>query len=263
MARRLAAAALSLVAMLGFGRLSAADRPQIMTWQINGETRGALVYPPTKTLPGGKAPLVFSFHGHGDTAENYQTTELHLAFPEAIVVYPQGSPSPRDKYPGWQTEKGQDNDRDLRLVDVALASLRQKYAVDDSRIYSVGFSNGANFTYLLWAERPNVFAAFAAVAGRLRPSVQLKEPKPLVHIAGMRDQQIAYADQLAAIETARHVNGVSGKGRSCGDGCTLYESAAGAPVMTWIHAGGHEYPDGTSELITKFFREHAVRGATK
>ena len=29
---------------------------------------------------------------------------------------------------------------------------------------SAGFSNGANFTYLLWAERPEVFAAFAPVA---------------------------------------------------------------------------------------------------
>ena len=29
--------------------------------------------------------------------------------------------------------------------------------------------------------------------------------------------------------------------------------------MTWIHSGGHEYPDSTSERIAKFFREHPRR----
>ena len=31
------------------------------------------------------------------------------------------------------------------------------------------------------------------------------------------------------------------------------------PVMTWIHPGGHEYPDGTSERIAKFFRDHPLK----
>ena len=39
--------------------------------------------------------------------------------------------------------------------------------MDETRIYATGFSNGAGFTYLLWAARPTVFAAFAPVAGRL------------------------------------------------------------------------------------------------
>ena len=116
-------------------------------------------------------------------------------------------------------EKGQDDDRDLRLVDAALASLSDKFRVDETRIYSTGFSNGANFTYLLWAERPRVFAAFAPVAGRLRPSVQPALPKPLFHVAGKRDGTIRFSDQLDAIETARRVDSVTGKGASCGNGC--------------------------------------------
>ena len=107
---------------------------------------------------------------------------------------------------------GQDDDRDLALVDAALTSLREEFKVDEARIYSTGFSNGANFTYLLWAERPAVFAAFAPVAARLRPSVQLAQPRPIFHIAGTEDAQILYADQLSAIEAARRANGVTGKG---------------------------------------------------
>src|SRR5438552_1700162 len=222
-------------------RIFAIEIPQIMTWHLDGDTRRAIVYAPSADSPGGKAPLVFSFHGHGDNMQNFRHTAMHRAWPEAIVVYFQGLPSRRDGLAGWQVEKGQDDDRDLKLVDAALASLHDKFKVDEARIYSTGFSNGANFTYLLWAERPRVFAAFAAVAGRLRPSVQPTQPKPLLHIAGTRDATIRFADQQDAIETARRVDSATSKGAFCGNGCTIYGSPGAASVMTWIHAGGHEY----------------------
>lgn len=251
-------AAMMAVAALWTDALSA-QRPEAMTWKVDGQARRAIVYPPSSNVVGRPAPLVLSFHGHGDNAQNFQYTGLHRAWPEAIVVYFQGLPSSRDGLFGWQVEKGQDSDCDLKLVDAALASLREKFKVDDARIYSTGFSNGANFTYLLWAERPAVFAAFAPVAGRLRPSVQPAQPKPLLHIGGVRDVQIRFDDQRAAIETAKRVDGVKGEGASCGEGCTLFASPGGTPVMTWIHPGGHEYPDGTSELIAEFFRDHSKR----
>ena len=257
MTRQLANLTVIAAAMTLSARTLSAQRAEMTTWKVDGETRRAMVYAPLNPA-GGKAPLVFSFHGHGDDMQNFQHTDLHLAWPEAIVVYFDGLPSRRDGLAGWQVEKGQDDDRDLRLVDAALISLREKFKVDDTRIYSTGFSNGANFTYLLWAERPTVFAAFAPVAARLRPSVRLTQPKPLLHIAGTRDQQIPFADQQAAIETARRVDGVTGKGASCGGGCTIYRASSGPPVMTWIHSGGHEYPPSTSERIAKFFREHRL-----
>jgi polyhydroxybutyrate depolymerase len=231
---------------------------ETMTWKVAGETRQAIVYAPSVSSPSGKAPLVFSFHGRGDDMQNFQYTDMHKAWPEAIVVYFQGLPN-RDGLFGWQVEKGQDNDRDLKLVDAALASLRTKFKVDDARIYSTGFSNGASFTYLLWAERPGVFAAYAPVAGRLRPSVQLKQPKPLFHVAGRRDPQVLFSDQQQAIQAAIRVDGVAETRASCGQECTIYGAGSPAPVMTWIHQGGHIYPRDTSERIAKFFRELPVR----
>lgn len=240
------------VALLLAGRVASAE---LRTWTVDGVKREALVFAPSAPPAGGKLPLVLSFHGHGDDMENFQYTDLHRAWPDAIVVYFQGLPS-RDGYRGWQNEPGDYNDRDLKLVDAALASLRKTYSVDDDRIYATGFSNGAMFTYLLWAQRPAVFAAYAPVAGRLRPTVQLKQPRPLFHVAGERDAQVAFADQKAAIVTAVTVNGVRGQTKSCGDGCTLYGSGTPAPVMTWIHQGGHEYPQSTSARIAAFFHEH-------
>lgn len=228
---------------------------EVMTWKVEGDTREAIVYAPPASRGGEQVPVVFSFHGRGDDAQSFQYTNLHLAWPDAVVVYFQGLKT-RGGLAGWQVERGEANDRDLKLVDAALASLRQRYNVDEDRIYATGFSNGASFTYLLWAERPGVFAAFAPVAGRLRPSVQPSQPRPLFHVAGERDPQVLFSDQKAAMTIAIGVNGVRTTTTRCGDGCTMYGSGTPAPVMTWIHRGGHDYPRGTSERIASFFRDH-------
>jgi len=247
-----------LALLVGLLQVAALAQSKIMTWKIDGIERQAIVYGPTAKTSSGKAPLVLAFHGHGDTADNYQGVALHERWAQAVVVYPQGLNSARDGAPGWQVEKGKDADRDLKFVDQMLASLRSQYSVDDARIYATGFSNGANFTYLLWAERPRVFAALAPVAARIMPSVHLTTPKPVLHMGGTADRQIAFADQKEAIEAARRANGALDKGEACGRYCTLYESKGGAPVMTVIHPGGHVYPLETSQAIVAFFKKHTL-----
>ena len=239
---------------------------QVMQWEVDGETREAIVYLPASASAGAEeAPLVLAFHGFGDNMQNFQYTDLHGAWPDAIVVYFQGLPRRRGLL-GWQVERD-GRDRDLRLVDAALRSLRETYRIDDDRIYATGYSNGGMFTYLLWAERPGVFAAYAPVAARLRPSVRPAQARPVLHVGGERDRVVSFADQQAAIDVALAVNGVNrangvngadgtGAATGCGAGCTLYGAGTAAPVMTWIHNGAHVYPRGTSELIVSFFREH-------
>lgn len=224
--------ALTAVLVLFAGTASA----QLVTFPVGGEMRQAFVFAPSPPPAGAKLPVVLAFHGRGDNIRDFQYVNLHVAWRDAVVVYVQALD--RDGLSGWQTERGQDGDRDLQLVDAALAALRKKYPVDDDRIYATGFSNGAGFTYLLWAERPDVFAAFAVVAGRLRPSVRLTQPRPLLAVGGERDPQISIGDQRAAIRAAMAANGDR------------------AEVVTWIHAGGHSYPRGTSERIAGFFQNH-------
>jgi polyhydroxybutyrate depolymerase len=253
--RRTAAGAAFVALLAG----TALAESKVMTFPVEGAARKAIVYSPSKQ--NGSAPLVFAFHGHGDTAANFTGVDLDSAWPEAIVVYFQGLPA-RDGLAGWQTERGQDSDRDLKLVDTALASLRKTFKINPERIYATGFSNGAHFTYLLWAERPAVFAAYAPVAGRIRPAEVPREPKPVLHVGGRNDHQVDFADQTEAMQTARKIDGV-GDPMSCtsvmaGTRCTLWESSNGTPVMTLIHPGGHAYPEGTSEEIVKFFKRFTL-----
>lgn len=230
---------------------------EAVTFNVEGTPRRAVLYAPANAPATSALPVVFAFHGRGDDIRNFEYTAIHRAWPDAIVVYVQGLD--RDGLSGWQVERGQDGDRDLKLVDAALANLRGKYNVDENRIYATGFSNGAAFTLLLWAERPNLFAAYAVVAGRLRPSVQPKQQRPILHVAGVNDPQITYADQRAAIVSAVAINGVRDKMARCGNGCTTYGAETDAPVVTWIHQGGHVYPRGTSERIVAFFKNHPRR----
>jgi polyhydroxybutyrate depolymerase len=235
--------------------------PAPTKWTVDGAEREALVYLPAAPSKA-NTPVIFAFHGHGG---NMHFAALGMAFqtfwPEAIVVYPQGSPTAgiimdlEGKKPGWQREAGQENDRDLKFVDTILASLREKYSVDENRVYATGFSNGGLFTYLLLSQRPKVFAAFAPGGAVLLPQVKLSQPRPVFHYGGQGDRRARFDKQQATIDQLRKFNDCSA-GESCGVACTVYRSAKGVPVATFIHSGGHSYPQAVTPLIVKFFKEH-------
>src|SRR5437667_7229463 len=134
--------------VLAFGSASSAVfavEPPPTKWTIDGVQREALVFLPS-TSAKTKPPVIFAFHGHGG---NMHFAARGMAFqnfwPEAIVVYPQGLPTPgiimdqKGEKPGWQREAGQEHDRDLNFVDAILATLREKYSADAARVYATGF----------------------------------------------------------------------------------------------------------------------------
>src|SRR5712691_1857801 len=233
----------------------------VMTWNVDGRTREALVFAPPQAIGVGKHPLVFVFHGHGGTMQSAaQGAHIQTVWPEAIVVYPQGlkTPStidPLGSHSGWQVEAGQPGlgDRDLKFFDAMLTTIQQTYAVDGSRIYATGFSNGAIFSYLLWAERGKILAAFGICAGRLWPSEHLSEPRAVLVIAGKTDQTLPFLLQQQSIDAARQADSATGPGQPCGPDCTFYPSTTHTPVMTRIHPGGHIYPPWAPPAFVEFF----------
>lgn len=251
-----------LAIAVGVGSAFAAE-PVRRAWAIDGTAREALVCVPdrAKEKP---APLVFAFHGHGGTMNamlrRYQLQQL---WPEAIVVYPQGLNTPgrltdpEGKRAGWQHSAGHMEDRDLKFFDAMLADLKKDYKVDEKRVYSTGHSNGGGYTYLLWAERGDVFAAMAPTAAAAPPDISDKlKPKPAFHLAGENDPLVKYAWQEAIIAKLRKLN-QCGEGEPWGEHCTKYPSRIGTPVITYIHPGAHGFPQGAEKDIVKFFQEQA------
>jgi polyhydroxybutyrate depolymerase len=163
---------------------------------------------------------------------------------------------PEGKKPGWQSGAGDQGDRDLKFFDAVLDTLEKEYRVDERRIYSTGHSNGGGFTYLLWATRGDRFAAMAPSAAVAAKSFPLLKPKPVLHAAGEKDALVKFAWQKMTMEALRKLN-ECGEGRPWDKGCTIYESKIGAPVVTFIHPGTHQFPPEAPGLIVKFFKQHA------
>ncbi len=232
-------------------------------WQIDGVARQALLYiPKTET----SAPVVFAFHGHGGTMGNAaRTFGYHTLWPEAIVVYMQGLPTPgmtdpEGKKPGWQKTLGDQGDRDLKFFDAVLGDIKKEYRVDVTRVYATGHSNGGAFTYLLWAARGDVFAAVAPSAAPAARNMSGLKPLPALHVAGQKDELVRYSWQEYTMNAVRTINQCDPVGKpweSSGPLIgTIYPSATGTPFVTLIHPGAHEFPKQAPMLIVKFFKEN-------
>lgn len=217
--------------------------------------------------PRGKqaAPLVFVFHGHGGSMRQAALSfRIHLLWPEAVTVYPQGLNTvgalvdPEGKRSGWQSSAGEIGDRDLKFYDTMLASFKKEGAIDENRIYVTGHSNGGVFTYLLWGERGDALAAVAPSGAIMVPAASFfkLKPKPAMLLAGENDRLVKFAWQKRAIEAVKKLD-------HCGEGqpwngvrgATLFPSQSGNPVVTLLHPGGHVLPSGDPQHIVGFFKE--------
>ncbi len=167
---------------------------------------------------------------------------------------------PEGRQNGWQRDAADQGGRDLKFFDAVLNSLQKEYQIDPKRIYATGHSNGGGFTYLLWAERDDVFAAVAPSGALSLPALPKLKPKPVLHLAGETDPLVKFAWQEKMIQAVSKLNGCAESGgpwASSGDlAGTLYLSAAGTPLITLIHPGGHQFPKEAPALIVRFFKEN-------
>src|SRR5262245_50873603 len=255
---------LAAVCLLLFAGVLSAQEPKSRTWDVDGLKREALVVAPAK--PGKSPPLMFFFHGHGGTAKaSAKRAAYHKHWPEAITVYPQGLPTPGKltdpdgKRSGWQHGPGDQKDRDLKFFDAMLESLKKDYKVDEKRIYASGHSNGGGFTYTLWAARGETFAAVAPSSATVGKAFAKLKPKPVLHLAGEKDELVKYEWQKPLMERLRKLNGCDEKGKEAGKHCTEYGSKDGPVVVTYIHPGGHQFPAEAPKRIVEFFKSHTKK----
>jgi polyhydroxybutyrate depolymerase len=242
-------------------RIGAADDVARSTWTVDGVTREALVHQPAGAEQGG-TPVVFVFHGHGGTMRQAASSmPIHRHWPEAIVVYAQGLPTPgvltdrEGKKAGWQANAGAQGDRDLRFFDVMLADMISRNRVDERRVYATGHSNGGGFTYLLWGQRGSKFAAMAPSAAAAGRGLADLRPLPVLHLGSPQDRLVRFSWQERTIDGILRLNGC-GPRQAGATGYTLYPSSQGTEVATYLHDGGHRYPAAGPELIVKFFKAH-------
>jgi polyhydroxybutyrate depolymerase len=250
------------------------ERCAYLSGEVDGQLRHGMVCRPAAAAG---APVLLAFHGHGGCAfQMAVSTRLHEAWPEALVVYPDGltgtrTPNdPAGERTGWQLYPEQSADRDLRLVDELLAYLQFAYAIDASRVYATGHSNGSRFTGVLWAARPLSFRAFvfsAAQPGDLFARYALPA-KPVALTMGRTDCIVPFNAALgcstpvldpanyqeASINLARRTLGIA-------EGATPWglaseRAASGLELGLYVHDGAHVWPADLTGLAVRFFQRN-------
>ena len=119
-----------------------------------------------------KCPLIFVFHGYTGTAQGIMEYSKFNQLADEFgfaVCYPQGI---EDSFGntffnvGYEFQNGETID-DISFVQNLNDHLQEKYSVSDQNVFSTGFSNGADFCYMLACQSSNQFKGVAPVAGMI------------------------------------------------------------------------------------------------
>lgn len=160
--------------------------------------RKYIVYTPSSyaSQPQRAFPLVLNFHGAGMTMrEQMLYTQMNQAAEREgyIVVYPQGIKQDWNVGFAGQEKDGVD---DIGFTEALLAQLGQDYRIDPRRVYATGLSRGGFFSLRLAAERPQLFAAVAAVGASMPQHLATARATParlgVLQLLGTADDIVAY-----------------------------------------------------------------------
>lgn len=188
-----------------FGWIYSQDK----TLEWGGMSRKYRLHRPLGDFDGEKRPLVVALHGYGDHPwfmEVYTGWSAKADREKFFVVYPYGTAGSKDANLSWNggsccgvaLAEGED---DVGFVNNLITHLDKKYSIDLSRVYIVGFSNGALLTFRMSVETPKVAAKMAAVAGsvegRYKNSSYFRLPNPkssvnMMMVHGQKDTAVPY-----------------------------------------------------------------------
>jgi polyhydroxybutyrate depolymerase len=273
--------------------------------RVGASQRSYEIDVPARRDPQRPLPVVLVFHGGGGNAASVRTQSRLSAKGDAegfVAVYPQGSGGIGGRLKTWNAgtccgAAMQRHVDDIAFVAALLDDLAATVAIDRSRIYATGISNGGMMAYEIACALGDRIAAIAVVAGemtaldRCRPT----RPVPVLVIHGSADRNLP----LAGGRGAKAVAVPEGRGVAAAvefwrrhDGCaespgveqrggvrhSRYSACSNdsAVELIEIEGGGHSWPGGdrlarfldapssaldASDEIWRFFSRHRATPA--
>jgi len=181
--------------------------------------------------------------------------QLNSKIPDAIYVTPQGLDAGSNGA-GWQNTNGVD----IEFTKGMLADVQGKYCVDNSRIFSVGFSYGGMMSFAVGCEMSDVFRAIAPMSGALYSDPQCKGTGPHVAMWGSHGT----SDTVVPIDNGRAARDKILAQNHCGtttqpvdpSPCVKYDGCDPGYDVTWCEWDGpHGIPSFGSAAIAAFFKQ--------
>jgi polyhydroxybutyrate depolymerase len=223
---------------------------------VSGTTRVYYVQLPSTYSATKPYPVVFQFHPLGGSAQQALTEyRISTGLPDAIYVTPQGLTDSNGNA-GWANTNGVD----IAFTKAMLASVQSTYCVDNTRIFSVGFSYGGMMSFAVGCELSDTFRAIAPMSGALYSDFRCSgtgHPIAMFGTHGLNDTTVPIADGRAARDKILQQNhcGTTTVPNSADASCVDYQGCdAGYPV-TWCEFNGtHMPPSFGTAAITAFFK---------
>ena len=181
------------IAFLCFLLQAAAAETVRYTMKYKGEVRTYWLYVPEGA--DASTPLVLVLHGYGGNAEGYCPAMLEVAEREGFAVcYPQGEKDAKGKTGwnvGYDVQQGLKRD-DVGFVRALVKHLQKKHRIGKDNVFMSGMSNGGEMTYFMAYRHPELFRAYASIAGLTMQWAykewQAKRPVPLMEVHGTADK---------------------------------------------------------------------------
>ncbi len=165
-------------------------------FRSSGEKRTYRLYVPKSYDRARPAPLVISMHGAGLWGAAHMEMSQWNAVADQqglLVVYPSGvgGEGPR----AWRVGAGDRSARDVRFIAELIDTLKASYAIDATRIYADGLSNGGGMAFLLSCTLSDRIAAVGLVASaQFLPWSACQDQKavPMIAFHGTDDRFTPY-----------------------------------------------------------------------
>ncbi len=261
---------------------------------VNGVERFYRIYVPAGYSRERPIPLVIVLHGGGGSGEQIEATSgMNQKADTAgfLVVYPDGSGR---RFLTWNAGAccgyaQRNNVNDVSFIRALIDDMMKDFAIDRSRVFVAGMSNGAMMAYRLACELSERIAAVAVVAGTM--TVTTCHPTRLVsilHIHGTADDNVPFSGGIgprsitrvdyqsvpSSVESwvrrnaTRRIPQVTYQRGNVT--CETYDGGKErtAVSLCTVDKGGHVWPGGrkdphamlsASDFIWNFFSAHARR----
>ncbi|MBQ6879880.1 MAG: esterase [Bacteroidales bacterium] len=184
--------ALILVCVFVFTEVSAQEARKF-TMKHGGMKREYWLYLPSDIKP--DAPLVILLHGYKAKAEGYRPEMMTVAEENGFALcYPQGALDGKGKTcwnVGYPFQEGLKTD-DVDFLCTLARHLQKEHDLSRQNTFLTGMSNGGEMCYLMAYLRPDVFTAFAPIAGLSMEwsyrKFDAKKAVPLMEVHGTADK---------------------------------------------------------------------------
>lgn len=232
-------------------------------------------------LPDGEAsarPAVVFLHGYGGTGNGVlKNTGMVNALVERgyAVIAPNGLRRSNNRGPSWNFYPGWDGRDEVAYFQELLDDVQMRFDVDPQRTVMAGFSAGAFMVNYLACEAPEMFAAYAPVAGGFwRPQPDsCAGPIRLHHTHGwsdtvvplegryLRNGTLQQGDIYAGLELWRDTLGCATHApdrtwtNNNNNYLRFWDCGEGAEITFTIHPGGHTIPKGWAEQVVTWFEK--------